>query len=364
MPDPSRDNLHLFCVQAKASIRDTMAVIDKNGRNVAMVVDATGRLVDIVTDGDLRRAILGGGDLDLVVGEALAQKREAPYPRPLSLAEGTPTATILELMDRYAIRYIPLIDEGGVVTGLAIRDRLVSGQIDELRAVIMAGGLGTRLRPLTDDTPKPMLPVAGKPVIAHTVEQLRDAGVKRIVIATHYKPEKIRGYFGDGRDFGVEIGYAHERIPLGTAGALAMIETDGSPILIVNGDILSGIDYRAMLDFHRTSEADLTVAVAAYQMTVPYGVVESNGAAIERVVEKPRYTHLINAGIYLASSRVQALIPQNAPLDMTDLIGRAIAKELRVLQFPVREYWLDIGRIEDYQRAEADLKAGAIARRR
>jgi NDP-sugar pyrophosphorylase family protein len=220
----------------------------------------------------------------------------------------------------------------------------------------MAGGFGKRLLPLTQNTPKPMLPIGEQPLMERMIGQLRDAGIHRVNVTTHFEPEKIRDYFGDGERFGVNLNYVSEERPLGTAGALRLIETKKEPLLIINGDILTRVDFRAMLDFHREHQADLTVGVREYDFQVPYGVIETEGARVTGVNEKPVYKFFVNAGIYLLQPALDEFIPKDERFDMTDLIEKLIAAGRTVASFPIMEYWLDIGRLADYERAQEDVK--------
>ena len=205
-----------------------------------------------------------------------------------------------------------------------------------------------------------MLSVGGRPLMEVILEQLRQVGIRRVNLATHYKGEMISEHFGDGKDFGVEIRYVEEDQPLGTAGALSLMGESHEPILVMNGDILTRVDFRAMLEFHRNHQADMTVAVRRYEFSVPYGVVESDGVAVIGISEKPVVQHLINAGIYLLNPEVCQLIPKGQRYDMPDLITRMVGEGQRVISFPVHEYWLDIGRVEDYRRALNDIKSGKV----
>jgi NDP-sugar pyrophosphorylase family protein len=202
------------------------------------------------------------------------------------------------------------------------------------------------------------LPVGDRPLLQLTIEQLREAGVRRVNIATHYLSEKINSYFGDGREFGIELKYVTEEHPLGTAGALGLIPISDEPLLVINGDILTKVDFRAMLSFHRENKADLTVAVSQYDLQVPYGVIECEGPRVHNVREKPLLRFLINAGIYLLEPSVHRFIPNSQRFDMTDLIQRLIKEGCLVVSFPIVEYWLDIGKHADYQQAQEDMKNG------
>jgi len=257
-------------------------------------------------------------------------------------------------MEERCVRQVPLLDDEQRVVGLSTLRELLKSDSLPLQAVVMAGGYGSRLRPLTEDVPKTMLRVGDRPLLESIVEQLRESGIKRLHLATHYKGDVIARHFGDGRDFGVEIQYVEEDKPLGTAGALCLLGSTEDPVLVVNGDILTRVDFRAMLEFHTDHGADMTVAVRSYESQIPYGVIDSDGVNVVRVAEKPYVRHFINAGIYLLDPKVCQCIPNGQSYDMTELINNLVADGRRVISFPVHEYWLDIGRIEEYQKAQQE----------
>lgn len=343
------------------SIREVMACIDRNAKGIALVVDEERRLTGTVTDGDIRRALLAGMDLDLPVQALLERRAPARHPTPLTAPVGTPDTQLLQMMKEYALRHIPLVDDAGRALDLALLSDLVKDYELPLTAVVMAGGYGTRLSPLTEELPKPMLPVGDRPLLELIIEQLRQAGIRRVNLATHYEGEIIARHFGDGQDFGVEIRYVKEDQPLGTAGALGLLDAADYPLLVINGDILTRVDFRAILDFHREHQADMTVAVRQYELHVPYGVVETDGVAIIGISEKPVVRHFINAGIYLLNPEVCRYIPEGEPYDMPDLISRLVADGRRVVSFPIHEYWLDIGQLDDYEQAQESITNGEFS---
>jgi len=224
--------------------------------------------------------------------------------------------------------------------------------------LVMAGGQGSRLRPLTEELPKPMLPVGNKPLLQLIVEQLKLAGIRQVNLATHYKGEVIAEHFKNGEAFGVDIRYVKEDQPLGTAGALSLLDEVDEPLLVMNGDILTRVDFRALLHFHREHKADLTVCVRQYEFNVPYGVIDTDGVNVKGISEKPVVRQFINAGIYLLNPQVRKLIPNGQPYDIPDLIDRLIHEQRTVVCFPIREYWLDIGKVDQYDQAKADMAAG------
>jgi dTDP-glucose pyrophosphorylase len=342
-----------YCVSAALCVRDAMACIDRNTKGIALVLDAGQRLLGTVTDGDIRRAILAKIPLDSPVETVLRRKAGSAFAEPVTAAVGTERGALLRLMHERCVRQIPLVDAERRVVGLVTAEELLPAEALPLQAVIMAGGAGTRLRPLTQDLPKPMLPVGGRPMLEHVIEQLRGAGIQRVNITTHYKREVIENHFGNGQGFGVEVSYVKETQPLGTAGALGLMDQPKEPLLVVNGDILTRVDFRALLQFHREHQADLTVAVRQYDVNVPFGVIETDGERVTKVVEKPVLNFFVNAGIYLLEPYVHQFIPNGQRYDMTELIQHLVAAGRRVVSFPVLEYWLDIGQHADYVAAQS-----------
>jgi NDP-sugar pyrophosphorylase family protein len=267
---------------------------------------------------------------------------------------------LLTLMERESIRQIPILDEGGRVCGLAVQHELLQEIELPVTGVIMAGGYGTRLMPLTEHVPKPMLPVNGRPLLEHTLAKLHRSGIRSVNVATHHLSASIMEHFKDGSDFGVELEYFEETEPLGTAGGLAKMTAGTDPLLVINGDVLTSVDVRAMLDFHREHHALLTVGVRQYDIEVPFGVVDTSGVRVTGIQEKPVLRHFINAGIYMVDRPVCRLVPEGKRFDMTDLIAAVLNSGGNVISFPVREYWIDIGRIEQYRKADLDLAAGMV----
>ncbi|MEI7832416.1 MAG: sugar phosphate nucleotidyltransferase, partial [bacterium] len=236
----------------------------------------------------------------------------------------------------------------------------ITEQESPLQAIIMAGGFGTRLYPLTKDVPKPMLPFGDKPLLHRIVDQLAQVGIRRMSITTHYKSEVITDYFGNGDAFGVSLSYIDEDTPMGTAGSLSRMAPPSGPTLVMNSDILTDIDFQAMLSFHQEHHAEMTVAVRAFEIEVPYGVFECDGPVIKAITEKPSLHFFVNAGIYILEPEVYRLIPRGRRYDMTDLIHDLLQEDLLVISFPIREYWQDIGQHADYEKAQDDLLQGRV----
>ncbi len=364
--NPDMINLPSNCIDESAvrssfvslgtTVHDVMACINANSQRIALVVDEENRLISTLTDGDIRRAILDGVTTDSRVEEVQAHKSASGAAKPVTAPIDSDPQRLFEIMSERSIRQIPLTDRDGRVVGLVSLEDLIPQDIQSVRAVIMAGGFGKRLMPLTANTPKPMLPVGDRPLMEHTIEQLNYAGIRDVKISTHYMAEQIVQHFQDGSDFGVNVSYVNEDTPMGTAGALSLMEATDVPMLVMNGDILSGVDYRSIVSFHSEHNANMTICVRKYEMEVPYGVVECTGANVERIAEKPRLTFFVNAGIYLLGPEVHALIPKGERSDMPDLVQSAIAKGYKVVSFPIVEHWLDIGQHADYQAAQEVVK--------
>ena len=343
------ERLSNIVVQSDISLSEALPGMDTAGHGILLVVNATGKLVGVITDGNIRRGLLNKESFDQPCSKFASIN-------PITCDPGVTGAKALELMNHgraFSINHLPVVSEGRPV-GLILREDLMKLEDLPLKAVIMAGGFGTRLQPHTLDIPKPMLPVDGKPILEHIVGQLRDSGVKRMHITTHYKAKMIQDYFGDGSSHGVEVDYVNEDAPLGTAGALGLLSDQSEPLLVMNGDIVTNLNFHSMLSFHREHDADLTVAVRQYDLAVPYGVVETNEVMVQKITEKPVVNFLVNAGIYLLEPKIIEIIPAGQKLDMTDLIDISIAQGLRVVSFPIVEYWLDVGTPLDYERANEE----------
>jgi dTDP-glucose pyrophosphorylase/CBS domain-containing protein len=341
-----------LCLAADSTIQAALRCIEANGRGIALIVDADKQLLGTVVDGDIRRAVLAGLAMHMPVTTLLEHKPDA-YKLPVTAPITTSHEDIAHLMRVHQVRQIPLLDEQQRVVGLITQDELMSDL--PVKAVVMAGGFGKRLYPLTEHLPKPMLPVGDKPIMEHIIEGLRSAGIKRVSVTTHFMPEKIKAHFGSGSDFGVAINYIAEDQPLGTAGGVGLLDPIEEPLLVINGDILTGLNFRDMVAYHQETQAALTVALRPYHISVPYGVVETAQGYVQSLVEKPVYTFYVNAGIYLLSPLAHRLIPRGERMDMTDLIEQLLAAKQPVASFPLREYWLDIGQPGDYARAQAEI---------
>jgi dTDP-glucose pyrophosphorylase/CBS domain-containing protein len=358
------EDLPPYLAAPDATLRTVTELIDRNAQGIALICDSERHLIGTITDGDLRRAILSGTSPEEPVRALLERKarEDKMYPAPITALAGTSPGDLIHLMNERSIRHLPIIDADRRVVGLALLSELVREYELPLRAVVMAGGLGTRLRPLTERTPKPMLPVGGRPILEHILEQLRASGINRVNVTTHFHPDVITEHFGDGRDFGVDLTYVPEDEPLGTAGGLGQLFPEDQPLLVMNGDILTGVDFRAMLDFHREHAAEMTLAVREEEIQLPFGVVETRDFHVARIDEKPSIRRFVNAGIYLFEPSVRTYIPAGEAMDIPHLVECLIVDGRRVVSFPVHEYWLDVGQPHTYEQAERDYEAGKIRR--
>lgn len=331
------------------TLRDALATIDLAGCQIALVVDAQRRLLGTLSDGDARRALLKG--IGLNDRAALAM-----HPTPTSVRQGESRHSILATMRRLGLHQLPLLDAQGVVVGLETVDDYLATPDRAQWVVIMAGGLGRRLEELTRDTPKPMLKVGSRPLLETIVRSYADQGFRRFYFAVNYKAEQIESHFGDGANLGVQIRYLRERERLGTAGALSLLpERPTQPLVVTNGDLLTKEDYAHMVDRHVEAGADATMAVRDYEMQVPFGVVRERDGRIEAIEEKPVQRFVVSAGMYVLSPSVLELVPAGRYFDMPALFEAVVARGLRSRCHHVDGYWLDIGRLPDYERANIDF---------
>jgi dTDP-glucose pyrophosphorylase len=329
----------------KATIRKAIEIIDSGAMKIALVADESLKLLGTLTDGDVRRAILAGKGLEDTI--------EAIYFRtPTTCGVNDSKEKILQLAVSQKLYQIPIVDNDGRIVGIAEVDELLKPSHHKNKVVLMAGGLGTRLSPLTDTTPKPMLHVGNKPILETIVENFAKYGYTEIILSVNYKSHIIEEYFGDGSAYGVKIEYVHESKRMGTAGALALIRDSlNEPFFVMNGDLLTNINFEHMHDYHLSHDAIATMAVREYDFQVPYGVVNVSEGRILSIEEKPTHKFFVSAGIYMLSPKVLTLIPDDEFFDMPTLFEKLVLNGNNAVSFPIREYWLDIGRMGDYEKA-------------
>lgn len=345
--DRSADFLRALAVAPDATVREAMAVIDRGAVELAFVTDPeTQRVTGVVTDGDLRRAILGGAALD---DRVLTSCMSATF---VWVPAETGRAEVLDLMKARFVDQIPVLDDAGRLIALHTLREFVGRSALPNAAVIMAGGLGRRLHPLTENVPKPMLKVAGRPILERIVLHLVGCGISTIYLAVHYLSEVIRDHFGDGAEYGCEIRYLEEREPLGTAGALSLMpERPERALLVMNGDLITQEDVGAILDTHARAANDMTCCLTSYSVQVPFGVASVSGDRVIGLEEKPSRRFLVNAGMYAISPSALSLVPSEERMDMSELITSCLERDLRVGFHPLGGDWLDVGRPDQLDRA-------------
>ncbi|KJC56276.1 alcohol dehydrogenase [Bradyrhizobium sp. LTSPM299] len=328
---------------------ETLRRIDQGHLQLA-VVERDGKIVGTVTDGDVRRGLLGGIGLDASVDHVMNRT-------PITAHVGISNPAALNLMRKHSIHQLPVVDPEGRVVEVKLIDDLALGQQSDHWVVLMAGGLGSRLKPLTDDVPKPLIRVGDKPILETVLGGFVKAGFGKFFISVNYKAEMIRDYFGDGSAWGVEIEYLQENERLGTAGALSLLpERPKQPFFVMNGDLLTTVNFEQMLKYHREHQAFSTVGIREHAVTVPFGVIDFEDHRLLGIREKPTQKFFVNAGVYLLDPGVLDHLQANETVDMPTLIERTIADGKQSVVFPLREYWIDVGRLDDLQRASDEFQ--------
>lgn len=333
-----------------ASLFEAVGAIEASRRRIAVVVAQDRRLLGTLTDGDVRRCLLKGGSLDTPVAEAMNRK-------PVQAREGTSGEQLVRLMRQHKILAVPLVDFDDRLLRLVHLSDIAPAEPVPSRpnfacAVIMAGGEGMRLRPMTEHLPKPMIDIGGVPLLEQQVRRLVEAGIQRIYLAVNYLSKVIEDHFTDGSLFDADIRYIHEREKLGTGGALSLLpEKPQSPVLVMNGDILTTSDFLGLSAFHHSHKADITVAAINYSVHIPFGVLQNKGSQVVGLIEKPSQRFLCNAGIYVLSPHVLDTLPGSGAFNMPDVITKALIDGRQVSVFPVHEYWSDIGTPADLDKA-------------
>lgn len=332
----------------RSTIREALKVIDSGAIKIAVVVDENEKLVGTVTDGDIRRGILNNLSLDDAIVSLVCKT-------PIVYKIDDSKEKILEIARDKKLYQIPIVDSKGKLVGIEQVDELLKPKYKNSKVVLMTGGIGTRLRPLTNEIPKPMLKVGSRPLLESIILGFKKYGFKEIILSVGYKSEIIENYFGDGSNFGVNIIYIHEDKQMGTAGALNyMRELLSEPFFVMNGDLLTNINFEHMMDYHVENSSVATMGVREYEFQVPYGVVNLKGVNIKSIVEKPVHSFYINGGVYILDAQVLDFVPENEFFNMPTLFEKVIDENLKCASFPIREYWLDIGRMEEFEKANAE----------
>jgi len=339
----------LALLENDRTIQKAAELLTENSLRIVLVVDQANRLMGIITDGDIRRALMSGSAMSSPAISVMQKN-------PITVTQGEPRRKALQIMREKDLLCLPVLDPAGVVVGLeTVRDLLFKKQRPN-PVLLMAGGFGKRLYPLTREIPKPLLPVGEKPILQAILEQLAEGGFSQFFLAVHYRSEQIRAHFGDGSKWGVRIEYLEERQPLGTAGALSLLDRTmiDTPLLMMNGDLLTRLDFGQLMDYHSEHGGLATLCVREYDFQIPYGVVHGDGDQVTEITEKPVQKFLVNAGIYVLEPDLLSQCQPDEAIDMPNLLRQVVNDGHRVSMFPIHEDWLDIGRIEEYELAQIE----------
>ncbi len=338
-------NIENIKLKNNSTIKEALEIIDKGSMQIALVVDENDMLLGTLTDGDIRRGLLKGFDLTSSIEQIV-------FKTPTIAKISDTKEDILKIALSKKLHQIPIVDDCGKIVGIKEIEELVKPKDKINKVVLMVGGLGTRLRPLTETTPKPMLKVGNKPILQTIVEKFAEYGYTNIVMCVNYKSDIIQDYFKDGSDFGVKIEYILEEQRMGTAGALSLLrDKPNEPFFVMNGDLLTNVNFEHLHNYHIATNSMATMCVREYDFQVPYGVVNIKDSKIVSIEEKPIHKFFVSAGIYMLSSEVLNYIPKNEFFDMPTLFEKLISLNKNTVSFPIREYWLDIGRMEEYKKA-------------
>ncbi|RRS31270.1 MAG: alcohol dehydrogenase [Epsilonproteobacteria bacterium (ex Lamellibrachia satsuma)] len=331
-----------------STIKEALQIIDSGAMKIALVIEENKKLIGTLTDGDIRRGLLNNLSLDDSIESII-------FKNPTVCNIEDTKEHILEVAIERKLYQVPIVDHEGKLVGIEVINELLKPSVKTNKVVLMVGGLGTRLRPLTEHIPKPMLKVGDKPILETIMLNFKKYGFTNIILSVSYKSEIIEAYFKDGQEFGINIEYVHENKRMGTAGALSLMRDKlNEPFFVMNGDLLTNINFEHMMDYHLSNNAVATMGVREYDFQVPYGVVNVDGANILSIVEKPVHSFFVSGGVYMLNSKVLDFIPNNEFYDMPTLFEKVIESKMKSISFPIREYWLDIGRLEEFEKANSE----------
>lgn len=335
-------------IKIEDTIQKAIEIVDATEAKIAIVVDSEMNLLGTVTDYDIRQHILQGKALNFPVDDIMNINPKFSY-------YTNDNSQLLNDMIVKGVRQLPLVDSDKKIVGLSILSDFKKEK-KKNRVLLMAGGLGMRLRPLTENCPKPLLRIGEKPILQIIMEGFIKEGFLDFYISVNYKSEMIEDYFGNGERFGVNISYIHESKRLGTAGALGLISDElNEPVIVMNGDLLTNVNFSQLLTFHTNNNSVATMCGREYKMQVPFGVINYDNWEIKSLKEKPIITNFVNAGIYVLNPDVIKTVKKDEYLDMPELFTQLINEKKKTLVFPLRESWLDIGRLEDFERARREF---------
>jgi dTDP-glucose pyrophosphorylase len=332
-----------------SSIKEILGILDKGAKGIVFIVDKEKRLKGTITDGDVRRAILSGAGLEDNVSNIV-------HKNPVYISCGMNREKIKDIFIKKAVKVIPVVDDNNRVVDLISINDILLPEGKKNPVIIMAGGLGTRLKDLTKEVPKPMLKVGHDPILQHIISNFKQYGYNKILISVNYKSEIIENYFQDGLAYGVKIDYIRENKRLGTAGGIKLAnDYIDKPFFVINGDIFTNLNVDNMMKFHIENKFDITVGTRKHSFQIPYGVIETEDNFIKKLKEKPAIDYLINAGVYCLNPNLIKFIPNNQYFEITDLIGICIKNGGKVGSYEIKDYWMDIGRMEDYNKVNNDV---------
>ncbi len=342
-------NYKNILLKPTSTIKEALEIINSGAMQIALVVDENEKLLGTLTDGDIRRGFLNNLSLEDSIESII-------FTTPTVCHIEYTKEKILEIAVAKKLYQIPILDNDGKIVGIEEVDELLKPQTKTNKVVLMVGGLGTRLRPLTEHTPKPMLKVGNKPILETIILNFKKYGFTNIVLCVSYKSEIIEEYFKDGLAFGVNIEYIHEDKRMGTAGALSLIRDSlTESFFVMNGDLLTNINFKHMMEYHLSNNSIATMGVREYDFQVPYGVVNVDGKNILSIEEKPVHKFFVSGGVYALGNKVLDFIPDDEFYDMPTLFEKVIKEKLKSISFPIHEYWLDIGRIEEFEKANDEF---------
>ncbi len=344
-------DLSKVTVSETASIREAMRLLDAGSQRIVLVLDGDRRLLGTITDGDIRRGLLADANMQDIVSQIMNKN-------PHTTSNLATREQRLKLMKQYDLTAVPILDASSRVVGLETLNQAMQPEKHENPVFIMAGGFGTRLQPLTDHCPKPMLRVGDKPMLEHLINQFKVHGFHDFYISTHYLPDVISSYFGDGSSWNVSIRYVHEATPLGTGGALGLLPKNliQKPLIVTNGDVLTKLNYTQLLHHHEAKKFDATVCVREDEHRVPFGVIEAEDHLVTGMVEKPTYRYNINTGIYILNPEIIESVEPGQKIDLPMLLEQHRQNKKQIGVYTSYEYWLDIGQMKDYQKAQIDVQ--------
>ncbi len=344
------ENCRNYKLPLNSSIKEAIEVLEREELKVVLIMDKGNVLKGIVYDGDIRRSLLNGFNLSDRIDKAMRSNF-------LKASQVSSNEEIAKMMRDNPIYHVPVLTKENILIGLHVSNDGNLKKSFNLHnpVLLMAGGRGKRLMPLTENCPKPLIKINGKPLLEIILEQCINAGLRKFYISVHYLSQKIIDYFGNGDKWGVKIQYLHEDKPLGTAGALSLLPKEiDFPLLTINGDILTKINLTQFINFHQNNNADICLSGSEFFYESPYGVIEVDGIDFKSITEKPSFKHFINAGIYLISPSVLKKIKSNIYMDMPDLLNKSLLDDSKIVVYPMYEYWLDIGRVDNLNKANLE----------